>query len=173
MTKVELRKELIAQRASIAMDEVNERSRRIVDQIKKDQRYHDAKVVALFYPMGQEVNLLSLLDDHEKTFRFPRVEKDGIHFYTYNKHIPFTRSSFGVMEPPQGVHEDDGIDLMLTPALSIDSNLYRIGYGKGYYDQFLANHRPKHVVGVIFSFLKRDMIPHDAFDQKLDDFIEG
>ncbi|HAX01980.1 MAG: 5-formyltetrahydrofolate cyclo-ligase [Tenericutes bacterium GWC2_34_14] len=173
MTKAELRKELIMQRSSVSMDEINERSKRIVDQIKKDKRYLDAKIVALFYPMGHEVNLLSLLGDHSKTFRFPRVEKDGIHFYTYNKDISFVRSSFGVMEPPQGIHEDDDIDLMLTPALSIDSNLYRIGYGKGYYDQFLANHRPKHVVGVIFSFLKREMIPHDAYDQKIDDYIEG
>ena len=173
MTKSELRKLMLSKRSSLNTDEVTKRSNIIISQIRNDIRYKEAKVVALFYPMGNEVNLLPLLEDVGKEFRFPRVEKDGIHFYPYQVDIPFIRSSFGVMEPPKDIFSDEGIDYMITPALAISSDLYRIGYGKGYYDQFLTKQRPRVVVGVIFSFQKREDIPHDDYDQKLDDFIEG
>jgi 5-formyltetrahydrofolate cyclo-ligase len=173
MTKSELRKDMMMKRSAMTSEEVMERSLKIIYRIKQDLRYQQAKVIALFYPMGHEVNLLSLLEDQTKEFRFPRVEKDGIHFYTYHKNIAFVRSSFGVMEPPKGVYQDEGIDYMIAPALAISNDLYRLGYGKGYYDQFLIKSRPNVVVGVIFSFQRLEDVPHDDYDQKLDDIIEG
>jgi 5-formyltetrahydrofolate cyclo-ligase len=77
------------------------------------------------------------------------------------------------MEPPKGVYQDEGIDYMIAPALAISNDLYRLGYGKGYYDQFLIKSRPNVVVGVIFSFQRLEDVPHDDYDQKLDDIIEG
>lgn len=172
MTKSELRKVIFQKRGQMTQDEVLYKSKTIVEKIRNDVRYKHASRVAIFYPMGQEVNLLDLLKD-DKVFLFPRVEKDGIHFYPYHDQMTFVRSKFGVMEPSGFVNEDDHIDYMLAPALTISSDLYRIGYGKGYYDQFLSNHRPKVVVGVIYDFLNKITFDHDPHDQKLDDVIEG
>jgi 5-formyltetrahydrofolate cyclo-ligase len=172
MTKSELRKALLQKRALMTQEDVRLKSQKIVDQVRNDARYKHAKKVAIFYPMGTEVNLLDLLKD-EKVFLFPRVEKDGIHFYPYHKDMTFIRSKFGVLEPSGTVNEDDSIDFMLAPALAISKELYRIGYGKGYYDQFLSKHRPKTVVGVIYDYLNKITFDHDAHDQKLDDVIEG
>lgn len=172
MMKSELRKQLLQKRAQMALVDVNKKSETIIKKVRCDIRYQNAKKVALFYPMGQEVNLLDLLHD-EKTFLFPRVEKDGIHFYPYAHDMTFIRSKFGVMEPSGINAEDDSIDYMLAPALAISPDLYRIGYGKGYYDQFLSKQRPKTVVGVIYDFLNKITFDHDEHDQKLDDVIEG
>ncbi len=144
----------------------------IVKQIQADHRYHEANTIALFYPMSLEVNLLSLLED-DKTFLFPRVEDDGIHFYPYSKTMIWHKSTFGVMEPEGDESFDDHIDFMLAPALSISKDLFRLGYGKGYYDQFLFKHRPKHVIGVIFHHEWVDALPISDYDQKLDDVIKG
>lgn len=172
MTKQEIRKMIFSRRNQMTMEEVESRSQRIVDKVRQDTYYQKANVVAIFYPMHQEINLLPLLLD-AKTFVFPRVEKDGIHFYPYEKDQPFKKSSFGVMEPQGNKRMDHIIDYMLTPALAISKDYYRIGYGKAYYDRFLSINRPKRVVGVIYSFFVMDQIPHESHDQQLDDMIEG
>lgn len=54
----------------------------------------------------------------------------------------FRRNSFGIEEPVGGVEADpEAIDLVLVPLLAFDKEGYRVGYGKGYYDRFLAQCR--------------------------------
>lgn len=172
MNKKELRAFFIEQRKQMSDDERIKESHHIVEQIKKDSRFLNSHVVALFYPMSFEVNLLSLLDE-DKCFVFPRVEKDGIHFYPYTKELTWEKSSFGVMEPQSTTRMDEQIELMLAPALAISKDLYRLGYGKGYYDQFLTKQRPKCVIGVIYRHELIDVLPIDSHDQQLDDVIKG
>lgn len=173
MTKSELRKIMMNKRSCLTSDQVNEKSNNIIGQIKVDHDYINASNVALFYPMKKEVNLLSLLED-QKTFLFPRVEKDGIHFYAYQKEMTFIKSSFGVLEPDGKTQEyKNNIDYMLAPALAISKKLFRLGYGKGYYDKFLSQYRPKKVVGVIYDFQEVETLSVDIYDQKLDDVIKG
>jgi 5-formyltetrahydrofolate cyclo-ligase len=54
----------------------------------------------------------------------------------------FTRNHFNVYEPENGeVIAAAGIDLVIVPLLAVDRKGYRVGYGKGYYDKFLAGCR--------------------------------
>lgn len=172
MNKKELRTYFLKKRQAMSDEERMRQSLSIVKQVQADQRYQEAKMVALFYPMSLEVNLLSLLEG-DKIYVFPRVEKDGIHFYPYSKTMVWHKSAFGVMEPEGHESLDDQIDLMLAPALSISKDLFRLGYGKGYYDQFLSKYRPKHVIGVVFHHEWVEMLPISNHDQKLDDVIKG
>jgi len=173
MIKSELRKAMINKRSSMTPDQVNEKSKHIVDQIRLDQDYINASIVALFYPMKEEVNLLTLLED-QKTFLFPRVEKDGIHFYVYHQEMTWIKSAFGVLEPDGKTNEyKNNIDYMLAPALAISKDFYRVGYGKGYYDRFLSQYRPKKVMGVIYDFQEVETFHIDEYDQKLDGMIKG
>jgi 5-formyltetrahydrofolate cyclo-ligase len=172
MDKKELRAFFMQKRRSMSDELRIKESQSIIQQIRVDSRYKESRVIALFYPMIFEVNLLSLLED-SKTFVFPRVEKDGIHFYPFSKKMVWHKSPFGVMEPEGNEIMDDIIDLMITPALAISKDLYRLGYGKGYYDQFLTKHRPKHVIGVIFSHEWVETLPKSSHDQILDDVIKG
>lgn len=54
----------------------------------------------------------------------------------------FTRNHFNVYEPENGeVITATDIDLVIVPLLAFDQEGYRVGYGKGYYDKFLAGCR--------------------------------
>ena len=58
------------------------------------------------------------------------------------------------MEPPGDIAIlPKDIDMVFVPLLSFDKNGYRVGYGKGYYDKFLANCR-EDLVKVGFSFFE-------------------
>ncbi len=66
----------------------------------------------------------------------------------------FAPNRFGVDEPASGENIfPEEIDLVLVPLLCFDKLGYRVGYGKGYYDRFLAECRDD-VVKVGFSFFE-------------------
>lgn len=172
MTKNEIRQVMLEQRSSASKCLLNKQNRKIIRQIKADERFQEANTIAIYYPMGNEVNLLPLLKE-KKRIAFPKVEKDGIHFYRYHKGLEFMKSKFGVMEPVSKERIDDLIDFMFVPALAISKDFYRIGFGKGYYDQFLALNKPEVAMGVIYDFQEMDQIPVEDHDQKLDGYYKG
>jgi len=52
----------------------------------------------------------------------------------------YLTNDFGITEPIEGkLCEPISIDMILVPLLSFDLKGYRVGYGKGHYDRFLAN----------------------------------
>jgi 5-formyltetrahydrofolate cyclo-ligase len=56
---------------------------------------------------------------------------------------PFFKKELNIFEPQQGrLVSSTEIDLVIVPLLGIDKNGYRVGYGKGFYDKYLASCRP-------------------------------
>ena len=66
-------------------------------------------------------------------------------------------------------------DLMLVPLLAFDDKKYRLGYGKGFYDQYLNKNLKQYkniiTVGIAFSFQKHHNLPVSRHDVKLDYII--
>ncbi len=170
--KKNIRKHMINLRKSLNSEEKKELDKQIVTLIRADKRYQQAKTVALFYPMSFEIDLRDLLKDN-KVFLFPKVNGLDMTFYPYNDEMRFIKSAFGVYEPEEGTPYIDTIDYMIVPALAIDQNNHRIGYGKGFYDRYLKNHRPKKAVGVIYPFQFINHIEISELDEKLDGYIKG
>lgn len=73
----------------------------------------------------------------------PRMKDDGMleHFYYEGLHQLKT-NAWGIAEPHQGVPAAvEKIDTVLVPLLAFDRQGNRVGYGKGFYDKFLATCR--------------------------------
>lgn len=82
----------------------------------------------------------------------------------------FEENKYGIPEPVHGTNVDPmELDLIMVPMLGFDKMGNRVGYGKGYYDRFLAKCK-KDVIKVGLSFLSPiDCIEDvDFFDKKLD-----
>lgn len=81
---------------------------------------------------------------HQPTSTFTAVQIDESTVYQTN--------SWGITEPSAGIPLDpSAVDLVLVPLLAFDAEGYRVGYGKGFYDRFLANCR-EDVVTMGFSY---------------------
>lgn len=171
MTKKEIRKQMKEFRDQMD-DAVRERENKIIlSKIERDPHFKTAKLVSIFYPMGNEVNLMKWVG--QRRLAFPKIIDDALHFIEYIPHQTFEKSAFGVMEPTSGDIVDRDIDYMIVPALAISKEGYRIGYGKGYYDMFLTIQRPKQVVGVIYGFQEIESFEVSPHDQKLDTYYTG
>ena len=169
--KKDIRIQMMALRKNLDQERKRLADLQLVQHIQKDPRYQQSTIVGLFYPMPQEIDLLPLLKDR-KRFVFPKVIENNLHFYEAHSDSVFVKSAFGVMEPTEGPILDSFIEYLIVPALAISTAGYRIGYGKGFYDRFLSDHRPKHVMGVIYSFQETDAFSPHEHDQPLDDYFK-
>lgn len=85
------------------------------------------------------------------TMRGQRLTAMAVHDET-----AFEPNSYGVMEPVDGVAMSPGdIDAVFVPLLAFDKQGFRVGYGKGFYDRFLATCRTD-VLKIGFSFFEAE-----------------
>jgi 5-formyltetrahydrofolate cyclo-ligase len=63
-------------------------------------------------------------------------------FY-FDDRFPLKKNKWGLEEPTQGeATQIQDIDLVIVPLMAFDRKGNRVGYGKGFYDKFLAKTRP-------------------------------
>lgn len=129
-----------------------------------------AGTVLLYASKEEEVGTDALFEGLRKQgirCFYPVTEKEDLHFYEAEALEDLKPSTFGVREPQK--NPDKRLDfssasirneetvLILVPGILFSEDGYRIGYGKGYYDRFLAS-VPEGVsiktVGVCYSELK-------------------
>ena len=148
-----------------------EASNIILSKIYSLKEFLNAKNVLIFYPLKHEINLLELLKRKDKNFYIPKVKGNNLVICPYSDNLK--KSSFNIMEPLEEEIQDISIiDTAFIPALAVDKNLNRIGYGKGFYDRLFSNadFRAKKIA-VINKELICDKINADIFDVKVDSYI--
>lgn len=176
-SKKELRTAYRTKRSNIG--EKEEKSHAIVARAMELPEVRAADALFIFYPLKDEVNLLPLMDYAKETGKkiaFPLCEdKDGsMRFCEVCSLDRLNEGYFGLREPSKDAPEVLPQNAVIfLPALAIDKKGYRLGYGKGYYDRYLAKHaelRP-HTVGVIYKELIFDELPHDEYDLPCDTVV--
>ena len=154
--KAALRRELLARRD--ALPGRAEKSRAIQSRVLALPEYQRARRVLLYLSKGSEVDTWPLL---------ARALAQGKAFYRVSSREDLQAGAFGLLEPIPGrcppLERGQG-DLCLVPGLAFDREGYRLGYGKGYYDCFLAA-QPVRTVGLCFEALAFERLPRDGFDR--------
>lgn len=174
---VRIRREQAAMRAIVEQrrriltkEEVAEASARIIAQIEQMSVFREARVVMLYYPVHNEVDLRPLLAKYEgqKTFLLPVTHRHSMEVRPYDGEDMMRKGRLGVPEPQTPTYTGS-IDLMLVPGVVFDLHCHRIGRGGGYYDKFLAKYPSSKKIGVCYAFqLKKHDVPHLMHDHKMD-----
>lgn len=143
-------------------------SENLVQKIREHEVYKHSKHVMLFYPTKYEVNLLNLLED-DKKFYFPRVKETDLLVCPYDKSVRLEKSDFNILEPCSNPVRAKVLDLIVVPALMVDKEGYRLGYGGGFYDRFLSALEDKiPTMCPIPKELFTEQLPHDCYDIAVD-----
>lgn len=127
-------------------------------------------MLLLYVPMEGEVGLLPLARmarERGIPIAFPKCDpKTGsMAFYTLNADARLSPGAYGIPEPPDDAPlcVPDERALCILPGLAFSEDGHRLGYGKGYYDRYLA-HFNGVTVGAVCSKLLLPRIPTDAHD---------
>lgn len=169
LTKNELREKAKEIRESLDMEKISER---IVAKIKTLDVYKNAQHVMLFYPLANEIDLLPLLEDN-KNFYLPKIEGEDMLVCPYKIGDKMSISSFKTQEPKSEPINPEILDIIFIPALMVDKNFHRLGYGKGFYDKFLSKNNLKalKIVPVPQELIVEE-IPSNEQDQKFNITID-
>lgn len=136
--------------------------------------FQEAKTLATYLSMGHEFSTASLIQaalQLGKRVCVPRTYPQGrMEFVEYDPDI-LEKTRFGLLEPNERgqVVDKSEIDLIHVPGLVFQSKGYRIGYGGGYYDRYLADYTGK-TVSTIYSIQQKEFQP-DAFDQAVQEVL--
>ena len=159
MHKADIRKLYLEKRRSLTSAAVEELSRRIHDKFFESTDLSGVSVLHTFIPIERfhEVDTSMIVKtiwrDHPRITTATSISGPDPTELEHAEVGPATKynvSKFGIKEPAgERRVEPAEIDLVVVPLLAIDRRGFRVGYGKGLYDRFLAKCRPDCVtVGV-------------------------
>lgn len=145
-------------------------SSELVQKLKATDEYRQAKNIMIFYPLKGEIDLLELLEDSNKSFYLPKIDGENILCCPFDENTELCESCFKTKEPTTEPVEKDSIDLVIVPALAVDKNNYRLGYGGGFYDRFLSGVNIAKIACIPKGLLVDTVYP-EKHDIKIDKFI--
>jgi 5-formyltetrahydrofolate cyclo-ligase len=174
-----LRKEVLQKRNSLSDSQIARRSKLIQEKLIGSAEFIESKSIGVYLPIGSEVQTDDIIRnaiESEKTVMLPRVIINDLHFFIIEKrdydHDSFDVNKFGIKEPKKTNMKLDFIDLLIVPGIVFDYHGYRIGYGYGYYDKFMAEKKFSKSIGLAYDFqVMKNPIPKFEFDKKIDILI--
>lgn len=150
MDKQALRRLYLQKRVALSEEEYQRRNERIFIQFFKTFTFTTPTVVHCFLPSvrQREVNTYLIIRQLQTLGNVqivvPRCASSQTlthHWLTPDTALVYNR--WGIPEPVDSSSvSPQQIDLVLIPLLAFDQRGYRVGYGKGFYDRFLAQCRP-------------------------------
>ena len=171
--KAAVRARMRAIRGAIPASERTALGERIESRVFDLPPLREARTILLFYSFGSEVptaRMAQRLVREGRRVLLPFLEGPEMQAAELRPGEPAEATSYGPKEPAHRVAVDSGeVDVVIAPGLAFDRSGYRIGYGGGHYDRYLARLGPRAVrIGIGFHTQLVQAVPHGPEDQRLD-----
>lgn len=150
-TKKELRKRYKQLRKELSAEKVFQESKKIHDWLFSRIMMHRFVEIHIFLPIQKENEIDTFLiintlrKDFAPTIYISKVEEMGnLSHYAFLADTQLIANKWGILEPLDTSMPipETTFDLVFIPLLCFDKSGYRVGYGGGYYDRFLAKCSP-------------------------------
>jgi len=108
----------------------------------------DQEYIHLFLPIEGKAEIdttliLTLLQGRDKQVVLPKVNGNSLQHILLTDSTKLRKNQWGILEPEQGIEVPvRQLDVVFIPLLAWDKKGQRVGYGKGFYDSFLADCKP-------------------------------
>ncbi len=173
--KMLLRKNLLKKRRALNLEEKAESDLLIAQNFISSELYRQCKTLLIYCSTPIEVDTFAVINsalrDGKRVAAPVCADSDGkMDFYLFDDVSQLVPSAFGILAP---VASDDSKitdftdALCVVPALGFDESGNRLGYGKGYYDRFLAKTGVLSL-GLCYENFLCKKLPVDCFDKSVD-----
>ncbi|WP_054635446.1 5-formyltetrahydrofolate cyclo-ligase [Thalassobacillus sp. C254] len=175
MTKTDIRKAVRKYFAQLAAEEYTKKCSRVHNQLYRTEQWRQARMIALTLSTKNEIDTRAVIKkawSEGKQVAVPKVNPltHSMTFYKLTSFNQLKEQYAGIQEPDASqaapVLPED-IQLMIVPGLAFDWGRYRIGFGGGYYDRFLAAHLvPTCALALDFQLFEK--LPREEHDKPVD-----
>lgn len=170
MLKKELRLKYKTLRATLTENEIEEKSLAIANAILPLAVW-DKTYFHIFLPIVEhkEVDtefILHLLSGKDKEIIISKsdFETRGMTHFLLTDNTKIKKNEYNIPEPMDGIEvPSTKIDVVFVPLLAFDKKGNRVGYGKGFYDKFLAECKTD-VIKIGLSFFEPEELILDVFE---------
>lgn len=180
--KASLRREMVARRDAMPATERESIAAALVDALAALPRYAAARTVLATMAIGSEWNTRLFLDRARadgKAIVLPRITAPPRHLELHvvpDLDHDLLPGIWNIPEPNPARCERveiTDVDFAVVPALCVDYDGYRIGYGAGYFDRLLTPRTAATFCAVALpAAFVVERLPHEAHDQVLDLIVD-
>lgn len=176
LRKKELRRELLQKRDKLGEAAQIRAEVLITERILGHQWFYGSEILLGFASFGSEIRTRQIIEEavrKGKQVYLPKVEGDEMRFYLAD--LSTCKTGYhGIPEPVGDTkayeYSDDMAKktLLLMPGVGFDPYRNRLGYGKGFYDRFLADKQALQIRSIAIGHLCQmtEEIPCDDLDLK-------
>lgn len=173
MDKKTLRRQILGIRNGLDDNDREYLNGRLTLRVLSLERIRNADTVMCYASYGSEADTLGIITklwNSGKRVAVPRVSGDDMDFFLIEKKEDLISGYKGIPEPDEGceLYVPGNNDVVLVPGAVFDKRLFRIGYGRGFYDRYLSRYKNLYSIGMCFDFQIVDEVPVDPWDRGLD-----
>ena len=167
-----LRQTVLNQMKKLAGKEKEQADSWLTQHLLSSAAYQNAQVIATYLSMPHEVSTAAFIKQAQldgKRVLVPKTYGQGRMIFVDYDESSLQKSSFGLMEPmSEEAVDKTEIDLIHVPGVVFNSQGFRIGYGGGYYDRYLADYKGTSI-STIYAVQQADFTPaqHDVAVKEL------
>ena len=173
MTKSTLRKKYKTLRKTLSTSQIDDLSMSIANQLLKTPIW-DFSFYHIFLAIEEqkEVNtdyILNILSGKDKHIAISKsdFETDTMTNFLLTDNTIIKKNQYNIPEPVDGIEiSNDNIEVVFIPLLAFDKKGNRVGYGKGFYDRFLAKCKPK-TIKIGLSFFEAETEISNVFESDI------
>lgn len=177
--KKSIRRSILEQRNALREEDKMRASLLITERLLGHQWYYQSQRILAYAAYGSELNLDMLLQeilDSGKELYLPAIVEEQMYFFRVKSLDELVTGYKGIREmanpDPYGesayryCEQTVGKDLLIMPGVAFDIYGNRIGYGKGFYDRFLADKGPLRLrsIAVAYEMQVLPHVPHEEQD---------
>ncbi len=176
-TKVHQREKLYSLRRKLSSGEVERRSQDICNKLFDSVAWSLNPKIHVYLPIARnnEISTWPLLSrlwrskTDVKIFTSMYGGNKALQHVRINQSTQYRTDDLGIPMPASNYTQEAGeYSLIIVPTLGFDKNRNRLGYGRGVYDSFLAQHKNARKVGLAYENSKQNQIETESHDMPLD-----
>lgn len=173
MDKKELRAKYKALRRELSPDEIEDKSLAIANRMLQldiwEKTYYHLFLTIEEQKEVETEFILQVLAGKDKEIVVSKsdFESLGMTNYLLTDNTKFRKNEYNIFEPVDGIEVPNAkIEVVFVPLLAFDKKGNRVGYGKGFYDNFLSKCN-EDVIKIGLSFFEAEESIDDVFESDI------
>lgn len=166
-SKKDIRKRVLIKRKQLSETDWAEKSGTIYEKVISHPYFLDAEEIYCYIDFKNEVGTKKIIETAWKLGKkvaTPKIVGECMNFHYIRSFDDLSSGTWRIMEPVTRNPACGTKVLVLMPGAVFDKKMHRIGYGKGYYDQYLAKHPDYQTMALAFELQMLENIPADVHD---------